>query len=316
MKKITNNASWGKLSIIFNILILVFFIISMVFLMKFDKVNLQFVEAVPVYQKSLENLRIAEQPTRADSVTVAHYQYRVDTLRARPVPTNRKDAQALTSEIERVNALLQEKIEIRDQHDSIVQVRRASFSPIESKYNTLEEEMLQSRKTFNIILTIFIILMVVKIFMFAFWSYKNANNVRQSARWAKKATAPFWAFLGWLIPVYNLVKPYSFTSEFWNDTEYLLKDRNILPESYDKKDNNDFYMGLWWGFFLVSLLGLLFIWGTFFTTGPLFIKLSHFNVMLVVTICWLIYLALESLVIIRYNQLNKLMADNESKFQD
>ena len=47
MKKITNNSKFGKLSIILNLLILVFFIISMVFILKFDEVNVKFVAKKP-----------------------------------------------------------------------------------------------------------------------------------------------------------------------------------------------------------------------------------------------------------------------------
>lgn len=314
MGKITNNSKIGLLTILCNAIIFICFIIAMVFLMKFDKINVQYIDKKPQYDKALDALKTAEQPIRIDSATVAHYQYRVDTLTAKPLPANKKDATKLTDEIKRVSTILDEKIEIKAYHDSILAVTRAYFSPIESDYKEIENETFAAKKTYRIMLTVTFVLFALKVLIFAFWNYKNANNVRNSAKWAKKGTAPFWAFLGWLIPIYNFVKPYSFYSELTNDTEYLLKDKGIVPESFDKDDYSEFYLGLWWGFLLVSLvLGMLFIHGTFLGTGALFMKLNHFNVMLIVTISWALYYLLESYTIIKYNKMNKLLYDNQDK---
>lgn len=314
MGKITNNTKFGLFTILCNAIVFVCFIIAMVFLMKFDKINIQYIEKKPQYERAFDALKVAEQPIRADSATVAHYQYRVDTLTAKPIPSNKNDAKKLTDEISRVTDILNEKIDIKAQNDSILNVRRAYFAPIEEDYKGIQSEVFTAKKTYRLILTITFILFALKVLLFGFWNYKNANNIRQSAKWAKKGSAPFWAFVGWLIPVYNFIKPYSFYSELTNDTVYLLKDRGIVPESFDKDDYSEFYLGLWWGFLLLALvLGMLFINGTFFSTGALFMKLNHFNVILIVTIAWAIYFALESFTIISYNKMNNLLFDNQDK---
>ena len=54
MKKITNNTMLGKLTIVLNVAVLVFFIISMLMLMKFDKTNKVVVSERNGYEKAYE----------------------------------------------------------------------------------------------------------------------------------------------------------------------------------------------------------------------------------------------------------------------
>ena len=314
MKKIIDNSKIGNLTVLANILVFLFLIISMVQLMRFDKINIQYVEAGPAHEKALDALRAAEQPTKKDSATVAHYQHRVDTLKAKAIPTDKKAAKALATELERITGLLKDNQATKNHNDSIVEVRRAEFAPIATSYEQLEQETTTAHKRFNIFYRLTLILLLVKIAVFAFWNYKNMHNIRANAVWAKKATSPVWAFVGWIVPIYNMIKPYSVTSELFNDTEYLLKEKGIVPEDYDRDDYNDFYIGLWWGFYLLAIGGgVLFLNSTFFETGALFQKLTHFNVMFCVTVLWAIYLFLESFVVFRYNKMNQLLANNQEK---
>ena len=314
MKKITDNSKFGNLTSIVNILIFLFFIISMIQLMKFDKINIQYVKAKPSYEKVLDALRLAEQPTKADSAAVAHYQTRVDTLKTKPIPANKNAAKALTDELDRLSGILKDKKETKARHDSIVLIRKAEYTPIETSYRQLEEQATTTQKNFNIFYKLTFILLIIKIVLFAFWNYKNAHNLLSSVVWAKKATAPFWAFVSWIIPAYNFIKPYSVTNEIYNDTEYLLKEKEIVPENYNENDYHNFYVGLWWGFYLLAIgIGSIFINGTFFGTGALFQNLNHFNVMFCVTALWTIYLFLECFIIFRYNKMNKLLVDNQDK---
>ena len=314
MKKIINNSKIGNLTILGNLLVFLFLIISMVQLMRFDKINIQYVEAGPAHEKALDALRVAEQPTKKDSITVAHYQYRVDTLKAKPIPTDKKAAKALADELERVSGVLKEHQATKHHNDSIVKVREAEYAPIAASYEQLEQATATAQTRFNVFYRLTFILLIAKIVLFAFWSYKNMHNIRANAVWAKKASSPIWAFVGWVIPIYNMIKPYSVTGELFNDTEYLLKEKGIVSEDYDRDDYNDFYIGMWWGFYLLAIgLGVLFINGTFFETGVLFQKLKHFDVMFCVTVLWAIYLFLESLVVFRYNKMNQLLVDNQGK---
>ncbi|MDR3047548.1 MAG: hypothetical protein LBU51_08070, partial [Bacteroidales bacterium] len=79
-------------------------------------------------------------------------------------------------------------------------------------------------------------------------------------------------------------------------------------------DYNDFYIGLWWGFFLLAVcLGTIFINNTFFDTATMYTKLGHGNVAIIVSLLWFVYLCLEVVVIFRYNKLSKLLYDNQDK---
>ena len=238
----------------------------------------------------------------------------MDTISAKPMPTNKKEAQALQSEIDRITGVYHEKVAVKASNDSIALATKAAFAPVEADYLTLEENVAKAKSGFSVIFAIMFIVLVVKIFVFAFMNYKNSLNIRGTADWAKKASNPLWAFIGWIIPVYNFVKPYSFFNELSEDTTYLLKDKGIISDDFDKEDNSSFIIGMWWGLFLVALvLGVMFIQGTFFSTGALFLKLGHASVAITVTILWALYLLEESYMILKFNQLNKTLADNESK---
>ncbi|MCL2245937.1 MAG: hypothetical protein FWC10_02355, partial [Lentimicrobiaceae bacterium] len=64
MKKITKNVSFGKLAMLANVFILGMFIISMVCLLNFDKVNVKLVHQTPAYESAFAYLRDVEKPRR------------------------------------------------------------------------------------------------------------------------------------------------------------------------------------------------------------------------------------------------------------
>ena len=64
MKKITNNTMLGKLTIILNVVVLIFFIIAMLMLMKFDKTNNVVVSERNGYEKAYEEYVMAQHPLK------------------------------------------------------------------------------------------------------------------------------------------------------------------------------------------------------------------------------------------------------------
>ncbi len=78
MKKLTDNTSLGKLILLCNVVVLVLFIISMLFLMKFDKTNNAVIQERNHYNKLYEEYAMAQHPLRQDSAEVAYYQYKLD----------------------------------------------------------------------------------------------------------------------------------------------------------------------------------------------------------------------------------------------
>lgn len=312
MKNIKNNAGLGKLTILLNILIFVFFVISMIFLMKFDKINVNFVAETPSYLKAMDSLRIAEQPSRIDSAAVAHYTYRLDTLKSKPLPANPKDAKTYREELNRLSDMLKEKKDIQATNDSIFQIKKAGFAPIDKKYKDLESQKDNIKGTFSLFIYIVVFLSILKIFLFAFWNYRNLINLHNVASWMKKGTRPFWAFVGWLIPALNFVKPYSVFNEIWGETEYVLGDKDIKSDK--KSIDSDFYLGLWWGLFLISIVLIpICLNSTFLGTGAMFYKLSHLNLVLASIVIWLLYVLLECFVIYKFNILNNQLFDNQDK---
>ena len=158
-----------------------------------------------------------------------------------------------------------------------------------------------------------LVLFLIKVLVWALWNFNNSKNLRNVCPWMAKAAHPVWAFLGWLIPVYNLVKPYTFFNEIYEETEYALEDKNIVPE--DTTSDNDFILGLWWGMFLITICLISFILAsTFFGNGPAFYKLNHSTVAIVAIAFWAVYVLMEIFVVAKYNKMNKLMVENEEKF--
>lgn len=315
MKKISNNVFLGRLTQILNVAILVFFVISIVFLLKFDKVNVVKVAEEPSYLKAKEHLHSVEHPLKQNQAEVDYYAYKLDTLtqHLNVVANDKKAAKSVQEDIDRTKKTLADKKEALAQTEQAIADEKAVFEPVEAEYNDLVDRSAQAKSTFNIVAAITFILFLLKVVVWAVWNYKNSKNLRNVCPWMDKAAAPSWAFWGWIIPVYNLIKPYSFFNEIYNETEYALSNKNILPE--DNKSDNDFMLGFWWGMFLMTVcLFSLILSSTFFGNGPSFYKLNHNTVAIVSIIFWLVYVLIEIMVAGKYNKMNKLMVDNEDKF--
>lgn len=315
MKKISNNVSLGRLTQILNVAILLFFILSVVFLLKFDKVNVVKVGSEPSYLKAKDHLHTVEHPLKQNQAEVEYYAYKLDTLSQRQaaVAADKKAVKALQEDIDRTKNTLAEKKEALAKTEQAIADERASFEPVEAEYNDLLAQTEAAEGTYNIFLCITIILFVLKVVVWAVWNFKNAKNLRNVCPWMEKATAPSWAFWGWIVPVYNLIKPYAFFNELYDETEYALVDKNIV--TVDSKSDNDFFLGFWWGMFLLAVcLISLIVYSTFFGEGPSFYKLNHTTVAIVSILLWCVYILMEVLVANKYNKMNKLMVDNEKVF--
>ena len=315
MKKISNNVLLGRLTQILNVAILVLFILSIVFLLKFDKINVEKVGTEPTYLKAKEHLHSVEHPLKQNQAEVDYYAYKLDTLSQHQatVAKDKKAAKALQEDIDRTKQHLNEKKEALAQTEQAIADEMAVFEPVEAEYNNLVDQTAQAEGTFNVVAMITLVLFLLKIVIWAIWTYKNAKGLRAVCPWMAKAAAPSWAFWGWIIPVYNFIKPYSFFNELYEETEYALTDKNIIPE--DSKSDNDFMLGFWWGLFLLTVCLITFIViTTFFGNGPAFYKLNHNTVAIVSIIFWLAYVLMEIVVVGKYNKMNKMMVDNEDKF--
>lgn len=312
MKKITNNAMWGKIAILLNFLIIISFVLSMFFLMKFDEVNTQLVDIKPTYESATVKMHDVRQPMRKDSAAVAFYSTKLDSLKT-VVPQNAAEKKVVADELKRVSGILKDEITNKEKTDSIVEATETEYLPIKTKYDEISLTTEEKSNSFSIWAYITFFLLLGKILIFAYWNYKNSKNLHQIANWMKNGHAPYWSFLGWFIPAYNLIKPYNVFSEIMNESQYILTEKAELPKK--EHDNTEFFLGIWWTMVLLALVICSFIlYSTFFTEGPMYWKLNHLSVVVVAIIIWVIYLLIDIVMILKYNKLNKLMMDNESKF--
>ena len=313
MKKITNNASLGKLAMLFNVLILSMFIVSMVCLMSFDKVNIKLVRETPGYEAAARELSDVERPRRQAQAEVDYYAEKLDTLKVHAIPTDKKKAKEHQEELDRVTNTLGEKETELAKIDAAIQAQLILFEAVKMPHYDLMNQVYSAKKAFNIVLWLTILLFVAKVLSFAAWNYKNLQNLRITSPWMNKSTSPYWAYLSWFVPGYNFIKPYMVYAEIYNETQYILLDKNLIKN--DKDTNSDFSLGLWWGLLLMAAVVMPYILSaTFFGSGPMNYKFSHVGVVMAITAFWTLYLLLESILIHRTIKMNQILFANHPKF--
>lgn len=353
MKKITNNVGLGKVTMLLDAVIAVCIIISVVLLIRFDKVNVRLQNTKPVYEAYVKDSLRLEQVIGdcQKKITNAELQKATLTLKIDSLKTSYKAIEKDRKVEKKVKDDLQNAIKFdEDQYKSFVtsittdstmavlagdtlKMARAANSELLATYAQLDQDAKSPRMAYNVMIIITIILFILKVVSFAFWSYKNMNNVHSVSPWMSKSSKPYWAILGWCIPVYNLIKPCSVFSELWDETKYILKDKGIVAQ--DDDDNQMEFIGLWWGLHLFAkcilplVVGGLMVcfnyWflpisgtdflnmGVFFGVKGFFLNLNHTFVAILVIIAWLLYMCYEIYMVNSYNKMNKMLVDNESK---
>jgi len=352
MKKITNNVGLGKLTMLLDAVIAVCIIISVILLIRFDKVNVRYQNTKPVYDAYVQDsLRLEQVMGDCQKKMVnaeeqkAILTAKIDSLKAeyKVVEKDRKVEQKVKDDLQ--NAIKFDE----DQYNSFVtaitedsttqalaadtlKMSRAANAELISSYNQLEQDSKAPRGAYNVMIIITILLFIAKVVFFALWSFKNMKNVHAVSPWMEKSTKPIWAILGWCIPVYNLMKPCSVFSEIWDETKYILKSKEIAN---DDDENQMEFIGLWWGLHLFAkcilplVVGGLMVcfnyWflpiagtdflnmGVFFGIRGFFLNLNHTFVAILVILAWLLYMGYEIYMVNSYNKMNQMLADNESK---
>lgn len=317
MKNITNNSLWSKLTLLLNVLLLVLFVVSMIFLMKFDKTNLMVVDARAGYEKSYENYVMAQHPLKQDSAEVAYYQYKLDTLQQKLPNVDRAGRKALEESISVTKNTLSDKQKTMKEHVDQLAAYEAEYTPLKEEWDALNEANDKAKSSFVVIALITLVVFICKIFTFATWNYKNSINLHNICHWMKDGMPAWMSYVSWIIPVYNLLKPVSFFKEIWEETDYALEDKGIVKiEDKDKYvDNSGLHLGIWWILTLCSVWLMNFIlYKTFFTEGPLFVKANHGNIAIVAVVLLVLCLAEECFLLFTYNKKNKMLVDNADKF--
>ncbi|MBQ6156574.1 MAG: DUF4328 domain-containing protein [Bacteroidales bacterium] len=314
MKKLTDNTSLGKLILLCNVVVLVLFIISMLFLMKFDKTNSAVIQERNHYNKLYEEYAMAQHPLKQDSAEVAYYQYKLDTLQQKTAAT-KDEKKALSESIEVTKQTLADKQ--KQQADNLVKLGELEkeYGPAQQNWDQLNADNDAAKKKFWVMAWITIIAFLLKTVVFAMWGAKNNQNLHNIAPWMKDGMKPWMSYVAWFAPIYNLIKPLSFFKEVWNETDYVLEDSGITQRDENKVDNSNIYMSIWWGFLLISVWLMNFVlFNTFFREGAFYVKAGHGTMVVVAIVIMVITMCLETYLVLQYNKKNKLLVENESKF--
>ncbi len=353
MKKIKNNVRWGQITMLLNLLLAVLIIVAVILLMKFDKVNVQLQNAKPGYdnvqdsiKRTQQNIHDYNKKVENSNKTIAMLLQKNDSL-STVVKTLGKDAEKekaiLTDEVKyNEDQIVSLKEKIKTDEVSLMMTKDTlemfenEAKPVIAHYNEIGQQVTTPLHNYNLIIIIIIILFFVKILMFAFWNYLNMNNLQAIAPWMKKSTKPWWAIVGWFIPIYNLIKPCSVFSEMWDETTYLLKEKAIVA---NENDNNQIEsIGLWWGLYIFGkclmpfvigglMICINFWWllpltfspeifdmGVFFGAKGFFLQFNHVFVAIIVVLAFVLYFIYEAYLICKYNKMNVILCNNQAKF--
>ncbi len=314
MKKLSDNTSMGKLIVLCNVVVLVLFIISMLFLMKFDKTNRAVIQERSHYNGLYESYVTAQHPLRQDSAEVAYYQYKLDTLQQKTAAT-KDEKKALSESIEVTKQTLADKQKLQEQHLAEVSKLEKEYGPAYENWEQLNSDNDAAKKKFWVIACITIIAFLVKTLLFAFWGAKNNKNLREIAPWMQSGMKPWMSYVAWFVPIYNLIKPLSFFREVWDETDYALENVGVETRDENKVDNSSLAMSIWWGFLLCSVWVMNFVlFSTFFREGAFYTKANHGTMVVIAIVIMVICICLETYLIFGYNKKNKELLANENKF--
>lgn len=357
MKKFTNNALWGVISMVLNLVILCLVVVSAVQLGNYDKKNVYLQDSImPTYSYWTDSVRYAEEALGKKQNSLEGYTKLFEDTKVSAEKVRATLAQDPENDSLK-NKYYSDTTHLNDYGENITRLKtevglykdtvgyaKAGLKPWADKYNAAVNEASPTLGGFNIVIIITSILLVIKFACFGFWMMLNSKNVRRVAPWFKNKD--IMNIISWFIPIYNLFKPAALFSNLISETKYVLRDKSIIT---DPKDANQMEsISLWWGsmifakmimpLFIGGLAICLNIWlftlvgaadmdvaanslgllgfGTYFgNTGLFFYLRPHTIVMAFYLIGWIVYLGYECYMIFSYNKLNKLMCDNEDKFE-
>lgn len=355
MKKIKDNSLWGMIAMGMNVVILVMVIVSGVTLNSFDKENVKFRDSIEqpylVLQDSVDSYTgiIADNKDAIDfyaktmkqlSADAEVQKQKLDEIDAKykPVAAKKKGGKkAEVSEMTEEQKAERDSIFFAYHNDTLKcatsATKKQELTDSVAKYEVCkcmaEKQLAPAKKAYDeqvkmleplnsrvrVVCTITFVLLLFKIFVFAIWLFLNTRTIAQITKW-ENGTAPIWALISWLIPVYNLFKPCSIFSNLIKETNDLLKNKSIVSDI--KEDNHMESISLWWGSGLLSAIVFpLILSATFMGQSGFFFYLRpHFAVLLIAMLIAVFFLLFESYLIFNYNKKNKKLSENASKFED
>ncbi len=199
MKKLTDNTKLGLLILLCNSVVLVLFIISMLFLMKFDKTNTAVIQERNHYNGLYESYAMAQHPLKQDSAEVAYYQYKLDTLQQKTAAT-KDERKALAESIEVTKQTLADKKKLQQDNLAKLAELENEFAPAQQTWDQLNADNNAAKKSFWVLAGITIFAFLLKTFVFAVWGARNNKNLRAIAPWMKDGMKPWMSYVAWFVP--------------------------------------------------------------------------------------------------------------------
>lgn len=349
MKKFTNNALWGVISVILNLVILCMVVISAVQLNTYDTKNSYLQDSIrPSYDLWKDSLNYAEKNLKTKQTSLEgnkdSYLKTVDSAKQH-LETDLKKYQNDTNNMRTIELNI-ERLELDCKiYGDTVDYAKAGFKPWKDKYDTAVKDVAPVLGKFNLLIIITSILVALKLICLGVWMMLNSRNIRRISPWWK-VNSDYMNVLAWFIPIYNLFGPCMLFSNLFSETRYVLREKSIITQAKDA--NHMESVSLWWGSFIFAKIIMPFfvggmaialnVWfllcsgfvgidaasnslgffglGTYFgNTGLFFYLRPHILVLVLFVIGWIVYLLYESYLIFKYNKYNKLLCDNEDKFE-
>ena len=302
MKEFKQVKLFELLTHVFNGLLLILAFVTATTLLNFDKIHVVELQKTKPLEKDKEELHALKSNAFRATVEYEHRAHKMDSLnKALPEMKDqvvkKKTQEYLLNNKEDLAAKLRTKEELT----SNLKAKEMKFEPMQAEFDKIKAEVDAKRHTFFLTLVFFILAFVLKVFAFMKMTHNQFGMLKQ-AKIEWMVHKPYWAFVAWLIPIYNLIKPYKVFSELWEEADYYLYSNNKIEDK--GREGGDLLMGLWWtSFIFVFLFASFVVYFTFFEQGAMFLKLSHTYVAYCTAILWVVCVAIETVMIFSINKM-------------
>lgn len=306
MKDFKQIKLFGKITVALNILLVVLAFVGAITLLSFDQPNKEAIQRLKPLDRALEMYGVDTIEAHRVVKEYDFKSHRMDSLsQVVKIEKDKTKKTKIQEYLEKNKEDLKTKKENKDKALAKIETAKQAIIPLQADYDIYQTQADSAYSKFCIILILMIVLFVIKIVMIMMINFKQSKFLHTKVNWM--INKPLWAILSWIIPVYNLFKPYKVFSEIWEETDYYLYSNGKIEDK--GRESGDLLMGTWWAFLLIVLLGISYIvYSTFFLEGAMFLKLSHTNVVYFAAIMWLLYAFMESWTVL---SLNKLYAKME-----
>jgi hypothetical protein len=303
MKEFKQVKLFGLLTHVFNGLLVVLAFVTAATLLNFNKVHVVELQQIRPLERVKEELYALKSAAHRATVEYEHKANRMDSL-AKALPEMKDQAIKKRTQEYLLNNKedLAFKLNAKEELTSEVEAVEMQFNPMQAEFDRIKAEADAKKRTFFVTLTFFILVFVLKVGAFMMMTYNQFEMLIKQAKIEWMVHKPYWAWAAWIIPGYNLIKPYKVFSELWEEADYYLYSNNKIEDK--GREGGDLLMGLWWTFFIfVSVFASFVVYFTFFEQGAMFLKLSHTNVAYFTAILWTMYVALETIMILSINKM-------------